>query len=95
MQKTAFPFAILAFASMASYAADSPVTHIVGHHSDAQLSQVRTLILPRIFLYDANNHLVPDNEWPAELTALHRHKFDDALLPSLLQNARRRTAPSG
>lgn len=77
MQKTACLGGLLAFASLAANAVDSPVMHIVGHYSDEQLSQVHTLILPRIFLYDANNHLMPDNKWPLELAGFHRHKFDD------------------
>src|ERR1700761_1407857 len=54
--------------------AAAPGSHIVGHYSDAQLAEGRTLILPRVFLYDASNHLVPDDQWPIELAEVKKHK---------------------
>jgi hypothetical protein len=67
---------LLAFASVRAYSGDAPVFHIVGHYSDRQLEQVRVLVLPRIFLYDETNHLVPDEQWPVELADVKKHKGD-------------------
>jgi hypothetical protein len=68
---------LFGFASLCSHSADSSVVHLDGHYSDKQLEEVRTLILPRLFLYDANNHLVPEDQWPTELPSLPKHKIDD------------------
>jgi hypothetical protein len=67
---------LFALASLRAYPADAPVVHMVGHYSDKQLEKVRVLILPRIFLYDATNHLVPDEQWPVELADVKKHKGD-------------------
>jgi hypothetical protein len=63
-------------ASLGAYSADSPFVHIMGHYADKQLNEVHTLILPRIFLYDANDHLVPEEQWPADLADVNKHKDD-------------------
>jgi hypothetical protein len=63
--------------SLRSYSADNSAAHIEGHYPDKRLEEVHTLILPRIFLYDAKNHLVPTSQWPAELASFSKHKFDD------------------
>ena len=55
-------------------AADSPVVHVVGHYSDKQLEETHILQLPRTFLYDAKNQLVPDDQWPAELADVRNHR---------------------
>jgi hypothetical protein len=65
-----------AFTSLPAFSAESPVAHIVGHYSDKQLEEVRTLILPRIFLYDSKDQLVPDEQWPPELAEVKKHKGD-------------------
>jgi hypothetical protein len=76
MRYSAGLFCLFAFASLDAFSVDSPVAHIVGHYSDQQLADVRTLILPRLFLYDSKNQLVPDEQWPAELADVMKHKGD-------------------
>jgi hypothetical protein len=48
--------------------------HLTGHYSDADLVKgAAPKILPMTFLYDANNHLVPVDEWPAGLAVVKKH----------------------
>lgn len=50
------------------------IVHLTGHYSDADLVQgAAPKILPMTFLYDANNHLVPVDEWPADLADVKKH----------------------
>jgi hypothetical protein len=67
---------IVAIASVKAFSSYSSVPHIVGHYSDTQLADIRTLILPRVFLYDSKNQLVPDEQWPTELAEVRKHKGD-------------------
>jgi hypothetical protein len=78
---------LFALASLRTYSADSTVAHIVAHYSDKQLEEVHTLVLPRVFLYDAKNHLVPDEQWPAELADVKKHKGDGRCCLSYVKNA--------
>lgn len=51
--------------------------HLTGHYSDADLvSGASPSTLPRTYLYDARNRLVPVEEWPAELTEAKQHAGD-------------------
>jgi len=77
MRYSAKLISCLGIVSVCAHSADQPVLHIKGHYSDNRLKEVHTLILPRIFLYDANNHLVPDGQWPTELASFRKHKIDD------------------
>ncbi len=48
--------------------------HLTGHYSDADLaSGASPKTLPRTYLYDAQNRLVPVEEWPAELAEAKKH----------------------
>ena len=76
MRYSASLICLFALASLRAYPDGAPAVHIVGHYSDEQLEKVRVLILPRIFLFDATNHLVPDEQWPAELVDVMKHKGD-------------------
>jgi thiol-disulfide isomerase/thioredoxin len=43
------------------------------HFTDAHLAGINSMTLPRTFLYDANNVLIAQENWPAELAALKEH----------------------
>ena len=85
MRYSAGMICLLALVSLRT-SANPPVLHIKGHYSDKQLAEVRLLILPRIFLYDAKNHLVPDEQWPAELADVMKHKGDGRCCLSYTKN---------
>ncbi len=57
--------------------AGEPVVHLIGHYSDADLAKgASPSTLPRTYLYDANNQLVPPENWPAELAEVKKHTGD-------------------
>lgn len=41
-----------------------------GHFTDEHLAGIKSMTLPRTFLYDQDNRLVPQEEWPPELNSL-------------------------
>jgi hypothetical protein len=86
MRHSASLIIFLALVSLRAYSANSPVLHIKGHYTDQQLAEVRILILPRVFLYDAKNHLVPDEQWPLELADVVKHKGDGRCCLSYVKN---------
>jgi hypothetical protein len=43
---------------------------VEAHFTDAQLAGFKSMTLPRTFLYDAKNELIPQENWPAELVGL-------------------------
>src|ERR1700722_13513837 len=56
--------------------AESPdqFVHMTGHYSDEDLVRgAAPKLLPMTFLYDANNNLVPADQWPAELADVKKH----------------------
>lgn len=46
---------------------------IAGTYSDEQLAAIGRFTLPRVFLYDGNGALIPQEKWPLELGELKRH----------------------
>jgi thiol-disulfide isomerase/thioredoxin len=46
---------------------------IEAHFTDAHLAGFKSMTLPRTFLYDANNVLIPQENWPTELAGLKEH----------------------
>ena len=72
------PHFILFIAAVGSSlaSADGQVFHLTGHYSDRRLANYGRLTLPRVFLYDSHNKLVPDERWPAELAGVRKQKGD-------------------
>src|SRR5271170_7680066 len=58
---------------------NSQFIHLTGHFSDEDLAKgASPTSLPRTYLYDAQNHLVPPEKWPAELAEAKKHIGDAA-----------------
>jgi|ERR1700678_2184868 hypothetical protein len=56
-----------------SHASDAQFVHLAGHYSDADLVKgAAPKLLPMTFLYDANNNLVPKEQWPADLVEVKK-----------------------
>ena len=54
-------------------AAEVQFAHLTGHYSDADLvNGAAPKLLPMTFLYDADNKLVPKEQWPAALTEVKK-----------------------
>lgn len=49
---------------------------IAGTYSDDQLAAIGRFTLPRVFLYDGNGALIPQEKWPLELSELKSHAGD-------------------
>lgn len=47
--------------------------HIVGTYSDQRLSRIKSLTLPRIFLYNRHGSLITQERWPSELQGFRAH----------------------
>jgi AhpC/TSA family len=48
--------------------------HLTGHYSDEDLVKgAAPKLLPMTFLYDANNSLVPADQWPEDLAEVKKH----------------------
>jgi hypothetical protein len=57
-----------------SHASTSQFVHLTGHYSDEDLVKgAAPKLLPMTFLYDANNNLVPVEQWPADLAEVKKH----------------------
>lgn len=50
--------------------------HITGTYSDQQLASVKSLTLPRVFLYDNHGVLIAQDHWPPELRGFKEHAGD-------------------
>jgi hypothetical protein len=58
----------------AGHASDTHFAHLTGHYSDADLVKgAAPKLLPMTFLYDANNNLVPVEQWPEDLAEVKKH----------------------
>jgi len=58
-------------------AADPQFVHLTGHYSDEDLVKgAAPHSLPMTFLYDADDHLVPVDQWPADLAKMKKHVSD-------------------
>jgi hypothetical protein len=56
------------------HASGTHFVHLTGHYSDADLIKgAAPKLLPMTFLYDANNSLVPVEQWPPDLADLKKH----------------------
>lgn len=56
------------------YASTLQFVHLTGHYSDEDLVKgAAPKLLPMTFLYDANNILVPADQWPADLAEVKKH----------------------
>ena len=56
---------------------NSQFIHLTGHFSDEDLAKgASPTTLPRTYLYDSNNRLVPQEEWPTELAEVKKHGGD-------------------
>lgn len=56
------------------HASGTYFVHLTGHYSDADLVKgAAPKLLPMTFLYDANNNLVPVEQWPPDLADLKKH----------------------
>lgn len=70
---------IVAAASLGNGATPNPASngrHLVGTYSDAQLAAIKSLTLPRIFLYNSSGALIAQESWPAELGDFKKHAGD-------------------
>jgi hypothetical protein len=57
-----------------SRASTSQFVHLTGHYSDEDLVKgAAPKLLPMTFLYDANDNLVPVEQWPADLAEVKKH----------------------
>jgi thiol-disulfide isomerase/thioredoxin len=57
-----------------SHAYDAHFAHLTGHYTDADLvNGAAPKLLPMTFLYDANNQLVPVENWPTDLAEVKKH----------------------
>jgi hypothetical protein len=61
--------------SLASESQDG-TTHLIGHYTDDILANYGRLTLPRTFLYNSRNKLVPAERWPAELKEVRKNMGD-------------------
>lgn len=58
----------------AGLASESQFLHLTGHYSDEDLVKgAAPKLLPMTFLYDANNNLVPAEQWPVALAEVKKH----------------------
>jgi AhpC/TSA family len=68
------PFLLIATSCMVGHASELQFVHLTGHYSDADLVKgAAPKLLPMTFLYDANNNLVPREQWPADLAEVKKH----------------------
>jgi thiol-disulfide isomerase/thioredoxin len=51
-------------------AGDAIGPKVQAHFTNAHLANVNSMTLPRTFLYDAKNELIPQENWPGELAGL-------------------------
>ena len=55
-------------------ASTAQFVHLTGHYSDEDLVKgAAPKLLPMTFLYDANNNLVPVEQWPGDLAEVKKH----------------------
>jgi hypothetical protein len=60
--------------TLSGHASTSQFVHMTGHYSDEDLVKgAAPKLLPMTFLYDANNNLVPVDQWPADLAEVKKH----------------------
>lgn len=75
---TARQFALLLILALTyghvSLASEGQFVHLTGHYSDEDLVKgAAPKLLPMTFLYDANNNLVPPDQWPVDLAKVKKH----------------------
>jgi hypothetical protein len=58
---------ILAMLASGGAASQAPLT---GHYADETLRALKHFTLPRIFVYDSRDRLIPQERWPSELRAV-------------------------
>jgi hypothetical protein len=56
--------------------AQIPSAQISGRYADQQLASIKNFTLPRLFLYDNQGRLVPQEKWPTELDGIREHAGD-------------------
>ena len=71
-----FLVSFLIFVNLA-HSSGTQFVHVTGHYSDADLSKGSgPTSLPRAYLYDAKDDLVPPEKWPSELAEVKEHIGD-------------------